>query len=115
MLVYMYLLYIFLNKPFQRDVLHIQKQKSDLEEEVAALQVTESTLLHFGRIPRFKAIQSRSVLYKDKRLYIITCTYMYCHLLISISYLLIFQDLSCKQPEDALNTKVSYTCRTKPE
>ena len=115
MLVYMYLLYIFLNKPFQGDVLNIQKKTSDLEEEVAALQVTESTLLHFGRIPRFKAIQSRSVFYKDKRLYIITCTYMFCHLLIFISYLLIFQDLSCNRPEDALNTKVSYTCRTKPE
>ena len=82
---------------------------------MAALQVTDSTLLHFGRIPRFKAIQSRSVFYKDKPLYIITCTYMYCHLLIFVSYLLIFQDLSRKHSEDALNTKASYTCRTKPE
>ena len=89
--------------------MNIQKKKNDLEEEVPALQVTESTLLHFGRIPQLEAIQSRSVLYKDKRLYIITCTCMYCHKLISISHLLIFQDLSGKQSEAALNTKVSYT------
>ena len=41
-------------------------EKKDLEEEAAALQVTESTLPRFGRIPRFEAIQSRSILYNTK-------------------------------------------------